>query len=414
MEAFRVCELNPLAYHVVTIAPTAFFADYGCHVRILEETYAVRTAGHTTTIFAYPNGSTPPGFDVRRIPAIFGRRNPLVGSHWRKLVLDLLLAAHAIARALPAKFDLVHAHLHEGALIGWAVARLKRVPLVFDYQGSLSSEMLDHQFLRAGNPALTVFELLERLANAAPDRIVTSSINAQAQLMRAGVAARRVVAAPDGVDVERFRPRAPADAAGLTALRRSLGIPADRLIVGYLGLLAEYQGTGDLIRAAAQVLGAFPGAHFLVMGFPNVRAYADAAARAGLQSFMTFTGRVPYADAPEMLRLVDVAVAPKRSETEGHGKLLNYMAVGLPTVAYAGAVAAELLGPDGILAPRGSIDALARELLRLLRDPALRAASGQRLRARAEREFAWSRRIQPILDTYDELTDPLNGQPRCL
>ena len=395
-----------MSHRIVKIAPTPFFSDYGCHVRILEETLAVQAAGHHVTIFTYPAGQTPAGLDVRRIPSfLFGRHDARVGSHWRKLLLDPALAAATLARSLPERVDAVHAHLHEGALIGWLLARLKRAPLVFDYQGSMTSEMLDHRFLRRGDPALHVFGWLERLANATADRILTSSENARHQLLAAStLPPERVTAAPDGVDVHRFHPRTADDAQELAAQRAQLGIPPDRLIVGYLGLLAEYQGTGDLIRAAGLVLREFPGAHFLVMGFPNEREYAEAARAAGLGDFTTFTGRVPYAQAPAMLRLVDVAVSPKRSETEGNGKLLNYMASGLPTVAYDGPVATELLGPDGVLVSHGSVEGLAAALLRLLGDPDRRRACGESLRERAVEQFAWTSRIQPVLRVYAELT----------
>ncbi len=394
-----------MSLHIVKISPTAFFADYGCHVRIFEETLALRNAGHRVTIFAYPAGDTPAGMDVRRAPALPGMRDARVGSHWRKLLLDPLLTVTTTLHGALGPVDVVHAHLHEGALIGWPLARMKGAPLVFDYQGSLRAEMLDHRFLAPNHPALRVFGWLEHLANRAADRILTSSENARTQLLASmpSLDPRHVVTVPDGVDVRRFRPRLDSDAERLRELRRRWRIPEDRLVVGYLGLLAEYQGTGDLIRAAERVLREFSGAHFLVMGFPNEAAYRKAAADAGLESFFTFTGRMAYDEAPAMLRLVDVAVSPKRSETEGNGKLLNYMATGLPTVAYDGAVAAEIMGPDALLAPLGSVDALAGSLLRLLRDAELRRSYGQRLRKRAVGRFAWSGVIGPVLRLYEDL-----------
>ena len=126
-----------------------------------------------------------------------------------------------------------------------------------------------------------------------------------------------------------------------------LGIPPSRLVVGYLGLLAEYQGTGDLIRAARLVVDAEPGTHFLIMGYPNAAEYEQAARQAGLAEHVTFTGRIPYAQAPTYLRLCDLAVAPKRSETEGNGKVLNYMAAGLANRGLCGRSGGRVSGSRG-------------------------------------------------------------------
>lgn len=390
--------------HVVKIAPTCFFADYGCHVRILEEARALQQHGYDVTVVTYPGGRDPPGLRVVRIPAWLHRDGPRVGSHWRKLTLDPALLATALTRLPSRPVDIVHAHLHEGVLIGWPLARMHGAGLVFDYQGSLTREMLDHQFIRAANPLIHVFSWLEHLANRLPDRILTSSENARNTLIAdSGFPPDRIVAVTDGVDLTRFRPRQPDDAAHLQDVRRRLGIPPNRLLVGYLGLLAPYQGTDDLIRAAQLVLQRNPGAHFLVMGFPNENAYRHAAHAAGLANHMHFTGRIPYADAPEMLRVLDIAVAPKRSESEGNGKVLNYMAAGLPVVAYDGPVARELLGSAGLRVPVGSAEDLAHALLRYLADPDLRTRHAHALRRRVERLYGWDRQIQHVIRVYDAL-----------
>ena len=390
--------------HVVKIAPTGFFADYGCHVRILEEARGLQDQGYDVTVVTYPGGQNPPGLRVVRIPSWLHRGGPRVGSHWRKLMLDPALLATALTRLTPRPIDVVHAHLHEGVLIGWPLARMHGAGLVFDYQGSLTREMLDHQFIRPTNPLLHVFSWLERLANRLPDRILTSSENARRTLIaESGLSADRVAAVTDGVNLTRFRPRRPSDAAAIRDVRRRLGIPPNRLLVGYLGLLAGYQGTDDLIRAAKLVLQRHEGAHFLVMGFPNESAYRSAAGAAGLAGHMHFTGRVPYEDAPDMLRVLDIAVAPKRSESEGNGKVLNYMAAGLPVVAYDGPVARELLGDAGLRVPVGSVDGLAQGLLRYLAQPDLRTRHGRALRRRVEQMYGWDRQIQHVVEVYESL-----------
>ena len=384
--------------------PTDFFSDYGCHVRILEEARLLQPHGHDVTILTYPGGSNPENLQIIRIPKWLSGDRPRVGSRWNKLLLDPALLTMSLACMASRRIDVVHAHLHEGVLVGWPLARLHRAHLVFDYQGSLTREMVDHQFVKDRSPALSIIGGLERLANRLADKILTSSENARIALIENfGVAPTRVVAVTDGVDIEQFRPREPKDEDQLVRLRRRLGIPMDRLIIGYLGLLAEYQGTGDLIRAAREVVSRTPAAHFLVMGFPNTEAYRAAAAAAGLAEHMTFTGRVAYADAPEMLRLLDIAVAPKRSETEGNGKVLNYMATGLPTVTYDGPVTRELLGNLGIRVPVGSVPELGRSIERYLVDSTLRKTHSTGLRRRAERNYSWDRQILRILDVYASL-----------
>ncbi len=393
--------------HIVKIAPTGFFADYGCHVRILEETRMLQNQGYDVTILTYPGGEDPPDTRIIRVPSWVHHGRTRVGSHWNKLFLDPALMMTALARTATSTIDVVHAHLHEGVLIGWPIARMHRAGLVFDYQGSLTREMLDHQFIDEQSHALIAFRRLEKLANHLADRIITSSENARDSLItNYDVEPDHVVAVTDGVNLQRFRPRHPKDEKRLTELRRRFQIPSGRLIVGYLGLLAEYQGTGDLILAARSVVNKLPDTHFLVMGFPNVTAYRSAAEAAGLSSHMTFTGRIDYADAPDALRLVDLAVAPKRSETEGNGKVLNYMATGLPTIAYDGSVARELLGNKGCRVPVGSVEALALAIERYVSDARLRRSEGHALRTRVEQEYGWQRQIKRIEDVYQSLWKP--------
>jgi glycosyltransferase involved in cell wall biosynthesis len=89
------------------------------------------------------------------------------------------------------------------------------------------------------------------------------------------------------------------------------------------------------------------------------------------------------------LNLGEVAVSPKRSSTEANGKLLNYMACGLPVVATDTRVNRELLGDAGVLVPVGDADALAASLAAALSDPDAARARGAALRMRVEEEFVW-------------------------
>jgi glycosyltransferase involved in cell wall biosynthesis len=117
--------------------------------------------------------------------------------------------------------------------------------------------------------------------------------------------------------------------------------------------------------------------------------YRAMAKTLGLSDHTTFVGKTLYDDAPRYLRLGDVAVAPKLSATEANGKVLNYMATGLPTVAFDTPVNREYMRDYGFYARPGDAASLAGQVLRVLDDASARARAASGLRARAESAFAW-------------------------
>lgn len=398
---------GPRSFRVLKIAPTSFFSDYGCHVRILEETLALQALGSRVTICTYHSGSNVRGLDIRRALGLPGRNRVHIGSSPARLVLDSLLSLRALLAAIQVRPDIIHAHLHEGALIGGVLSRLWRVPLVFDFQGSLTSEMIDHGFLGLTRESRLYGPLrrLESLIDGLPDLVLTSSHNAASVLVRDfNYPADKVHPLPDGVNTERFRARWDVPAARKRELRAQWGIPEGRKLVVYLGLLAEYQGSGHLLRAAAELHARHEDLHFLLMGFPGQDFYRRQAQDLGIGEHVTFTGRLPYELAPEHLALGDLAVSPKMSETEGNGKLFNYMAVGLPTVTFATPVSREILGDLGVYAALGDHVDLAAKM-ELLLYPGAEAAEelGRELRQRAVEQFSWHESGQKLLGLYESL-----------
>ncbi len=274
----------PRAFRVLMIAPTSFFADYGCHVRILEEARVLGRMGHRVTIVTYRNGGPANGLDIRRTLPIPWRRDYEVGSSRHKIAFDALLGLKTVELLATQRFDVIHAHLHEGALIGLVLGRLFRVPLVFDFQGSLTAEMTDHHFLQPSSPAFKPLLRLETWLDRAAPTIFTSSANAERLLLdKFGCRPSQVRHLPDCVNPETFKPAAEYDGAALAALRGRLGIPADRQVIVYLGLLAEYQGTGLLLEALQRIVQQRQDVHLLLMGFPNVDFYRNQAAALGVR-----------------------------------------------------------------------------------------------------------------------------------
>ncbi len=392
-----------MPYTILMLASTSFFSDYGNHVRIWEEARAIQRRGHRLVLATYHNGDDMPGLDIRRSWDVPWIKRAVVGSSRHKLYLDVGLAWRALRVALSVRPDIIHAHTHEAAAIGLPLQRLLNAPLILDYQGSMTSEMLDHGFLSQRNPLYLPLARLERLLNQRADAVTTSTHNAAELLRRDGsVAPERLFAVPDGVDTERFRPYdgSPAWAAQRAELRAQLGIPEGRRIVVYIGLLAPYQGTNLLIDAARILVSRRPNVHFLIMGHPDPHSYRRYAASLGVDAHVTLPGRIIYRDLHSYLALGEVAVAPKMSLTEGNGKIANYMAMGLPTVAFATPVAREILGDAGIYARLGDANDLAARLELVLDDRELAARLGAAARARAVAELSWERAVLSLEAIY--------------
>ena len=401
-------------YRILMIAPTSFFSDTGCHVRILEEARALRGRGHWVSICTYRKGQDIDGFDIRRTLPLPWRQHYEVGSSRHKLAYDSLLAPLVLQQALRQRPHIIHAHLHEGALIGGLISRLTGIPLLFDFQGSAASEMVDHHFLNPNGPWYRPMAWLERRIDHLPRAIITSSHNAAALLRNQfGVPPERITTIPDCVNGETFRPGVITPEERV-ALRQSLGIPGEASLVVYLGLLAEHQGTGLLLRAAQQVVRELPGAYFLIMGYPGVEAYRAYSQALGLGDHAVLTGRLPYDQAPRYLALGDIAVAPKVSLTEGAGKLLNYMAMALPTVAFETVVNREYLADLGIYPKSADERGLAEALVQALRGLASLKPVGERLRQRALERYAWSdagRRIEAVYERLLGISAASRPQP---
>lgn len=385
---------------ILMVTPTSFFNDYGGHIRILEETRALTDLGHDVSIITYFMGNNVPGLDIRRTPSLPWRVNYEVGSSRHKIAFDIALVGTCVRQALKIKPDIIHGHMHEGALIGGLLAKMLRIPLVMDFQGSLTGEMVDHGFLNPNGHFYRLTKSLEKIICHLPQSILTSSFEARELLIKEfSIEPSRIHPLPDCVDAVKFDPNRFSQAER-DALRQELGIPNKHPVVVYLGLLAEYQGTSHLIRTAAMVKKAGHDIHFLIMGYPDVEGYRQLADSLEVADRVTFTGRVPYEDAPRYLSVGNLAVSAKMSLTEGSGKVLNYMAMGMPTVVYDSPVHREYLSDLGVYVPSGDVESLSQTIVDVIKDPQKGEVIGEGLRNRAKSVYSWERASNQIDKIY--------------
>ena len=382
---------------ILMIAPTPFFSDRGCHVRIFEETKVLQKHKHQVTICTYHNGEDIPGITTSRITNIPWYKKSEAGPSFHKIYLDIILLFHTLKIAKKMKPDIIHAHLHEGCMIGYFIKKMIRKPLIFDYQGSLSDEMMSHGYFTNSKMIYKIIQLFEKKINNSADLIVTSSQKMAQNLQENGkIPKNKIFFTLDGVDTDIFIPDNTTE-----ILREKLQLPKNKKIIVYLGLLNEYQGIDCLLKSIVSILKHRTDIHFLIMGFPNQARYENIAKQLKINDHVTFTGRISYFEAPRYLALGDLAVSPKLSITEANGKLYNYMACGLPAVVFDSPTNREILGDSGIYAKIfGNPESFAEAIEFGLNNENILRVLGQKLREKAVTDFSWDTVVEKILNVY--------------
>ncbi len=384
---------------VLMIAPTPFFADRGCHVKILEEIKTLSKRNIKITLVTYHIGRDMEGIDTYRIINIPWYKKLDAGPSIHKYYLDLLLAAKALKVALKTKPDIIHAHLHEGVFIGRIVQFFTRKPLVADYQGSMIGEMLDHGFVKKGSLSYKFNRWLENTVNKWPQKIIFSSSQAKEFFLNNfNVDTGKVISFTEGTNTDDFHP-----GYDVNNLRDELKLPSGKKIVIYLGVLTKYQGIDILVNSVRSVREKYPDVHFLIVGYPNVKYYKNMAKELNISSSITFTGKVSHQDAPKYLCLGDIGVSLKLSQTEANGKLFGYMAVGLPCVVFDTKTNKEILGDTGIYAKYGDRNSFIQKLIYLLQNEKALKKYGQLSRKRVLNNYTWDKTFSNFIPIYKQL-----------
>lgn len=391
---------------ILMIAPTPFFADRGTHIRILEEALALRRRGHEVTIATYHIGRDLPesmasGIDVRRIRRLlFWYKKLEAGPDWQKIVLDLMLIRKTFFLARTWKPDIIHGHLHEGALIGWIVKRAlfwRKMKLVADFHGSLTKEMVSHDYL-GGGFLKAVFGWIERMIDNLGDAAVASSWSNAEEISR--------IRRQDGVEValDGARIFPPFGAEGRQLAREKYDIPDDAVVAVYTGAFIANKGIKALVAAIRPAVDRDPDLFFVLAGFPR-NELEPLLAEHEVRSRVKIISPLPYVELGEILGMSDIAIDPKRDDTgQASGKMLQYMGAGLPIVCFDTENNREYLADGGTFAADDTAEALAKAIVSLAAERGRWNELGEANRLRAQ-AFGWDRTGKQLEKIYETALD---------
>ncbi|MDM7926819.1 MAG: glycosyltransferase family 4 protein [bacterium] len=279
-------------------------------------------------------------------------------------------------------------------------ARLLRVPVVLEVDCPSAFE--HRNMVRHNRLVLPVLpEWIERWNWKTCRAIITISDLLKDYLVRSGVPEGKITVVPNGADPDRFRPMP-----GAQETRRSLGMPGDAVVVGWIGSLYGWSGLENLLAISKRLLRQRRRIVLLfVGGGRNREVIRSHFSDRDLSGRVFLTGTVPYADVPRYLNAMDVVVVPYPKMPFWYPssmKLFEYMSSQKAVVASAVPQVVDVIrdGRNGFLFDPDDADAFAEKVLRLADSPALRKRLSLAARRTVLESYTWdghARKMEAVL-----------------
>ncbi|KQN69413.1 glycosyl transferase family 1 [Duganella sp. Leaf61] len=302
--------------------------------------------------------------------------------------------------------DVLHAHSPGlNALAALRVGRALGIPVVYEIRAFWEDAAADHGTSPAGNLRYRLTRALDNYLLRRVDAVTTICEGLRADLVARGVPAARVTVVPNAVDLEQFA--AVPSAAGMLA--HQLGLTG-KLVIGFIGSFYAYEGLGLLIESLPKMLASVPSLHLLLVGGgPQEAALRARSAQLGIEHRVTFAGRVEHERIAGYYALIDIMVYPRLpmrlTNLVTPLKPLEAMAQHRLVVASDVGGHRELIedGKTGLLFRAGDADALAAQVVRLLRQPDTWPMMRLQARAFVEQQRNWPASVARYRAVYQQL-----------
>lgn len=277
--------------------------------------------------------------------------------------------------------------------------------VVFDFK-DLSPEIYEARYRRRTGVMYRLLTFFERASLRAADHVVAvNDAVREVAVRRGGVAADTITVVGNGPRLSRMTPRPVRP-----ELRRG-----HRHLCCLVGMMGP-QDSIDLGVAAVAHLVHTIGRTDCAFTFVGVGdAVADAerlVAEHRLEPWVSFPGWAERDEVFDYLSTADLGIETNLEPFVSPVKAMEYMAFGLPFVAFDVAETRALAAGAAALAAPGDVAAFAALIDGLLADPDRRAAMGRAGRRAVTETLAWEHQQGPYVAVFDRLTGA--GRPRPL
>lgn len=295
---------------------------------------------------------------------------------------------------------------HVNGQLALALRQRYGLPVVYEVRGFLEESWRSRRGdVGADSERYRRARELETACMRAADLVVTLGERMRAEIVARGVAADRVLVAPNAVDASFLGP-VPSG----RPVRARLGFGPGDLVLGAVTTLAEHEGLGTLLRAAALLVARGVPARVLLVGDgPAAARLRGLGAELGLGDRLVLAGRVPYGQVRPWYAALDVFVVPRTAarvcQLVTPLKPVEAMGLGLAVVGSDVGGLRDLVAPGrtGLLVRPDDPVALADCLQALHRDPGRGRQLGTAARTEVAATRTWDGVAQRYLTAYRRL-----------
>jgi len=209
---------------------------------------------------------------------------------------------------------------------GAVLAEEMHIPYV-DYWLDATDQLVPEAFLRP------LARIIQRTTLSKATLVLTINKTLREYVIELGANPSKTQVLPGGVDLRKFDP-ASTDA---QRMRDKYGLGKDDLVLLFMGWIYDFSGLQEAVLELARYRELRPDLKLLIVGegdfYPTLK---EIVRENHVQESVIFTGKVPYAEIPELLAAADIALLPAHDNEIMRNavpiKIYEYLAMHKPTI----------------------------------------------------------------------------------
>lgn len=181
-------------------------------------------------------------------------------------------------------------------------------------------------------------------------------------------------------------------------------------MVGYVGVIGKQEGVDGLLQAVDYIVNKLDrqDIHFCIVGSgTEIDVLKELSKQLGVDSHVSFEGRVSDEELTDILNTADVCVNPdvvnEMNTKSTMNKIMEYMALGKPIVQYDMIEGRYSAQEASLYAEANNFEDFADKVLMLLVEPETRKSMGQFGRSRVTEKLSWAHEAPKLLAAYEHV-----------